>query len=128
MTSTTKATRWLPRRAAAIGLGLVTAMGFALGGASQASAATDNYCNGCQIYNGSQNAIYTPYFTYLTGSYVHYLGTGNRLLGAGSIDYANFVQGINEAYHPYAGNNYIRAAAVNLGPQSAVTVNAHGTY
>ncbi len=71
--------------------------------------------------------IYDPHFYWLQTSYVHYLGSGTRYLGAGSPDYSSYVWNDNEAIHNYVGTHDIRASAINASGHN-VTVNAHATF
>lgn len=120
-------TRLIPRRRrtrlAVIATALATAS-LALPGASH--AATDNYCISCFIYKNSY-VINTRYH-YNTVSYVHYLGTGNRWMGAGAWNYGSFLWGWNAVYRSYAGTVNARAAAGFSGTQSGATSNAHANY
>ncbi len=92
---------------------------------SFASASIDYYFSGGVIYDNT--GVIDTYGHYLTLSYVHYLGTGNRWPGAGAYNYANFVWGYNEVSHPYGGSNYLYAEAWNASGHD-VTANAHADY
>lgn len=91
--------------------------------AAKALAATNHYCNSCQLYtykSGVTNYIYR--------SYVNYLGSGDRLLGVGTLDYASMKYDWNEVWKDYAGTHFIRPSSENQSTYTYVTVNAHGSY
>lgn len=115
----------LRRRGARLVTGLVLALMPILAVPASASAGTDYYCNSCVIYNNS--GIIDTYSWPLTVSYVHYLGTGDRYLGAGAYNYASFVWGYNEVSHDYGGGNWLYAEAWDASGHD-VTVNAHADY
>ena len=91
-----------------------------------ANAATDYYCSSCFIYNNSY--VINPRYHYNIGSYVRYLGTGNRWMGAGAWSYGSFIYAWNEVYHTYNGSTNAKAAAAYSGSNSGATSNAHASY
>ncbi len=116
-----------PRRTfALVGAVLLVLAVFVLANTTTARAATDHYCTGCKIYNNSY--IIDPHYYWLTGSYVHYLGSGDRYMGAGAWGYANFIWDWNTAYHGYGGGTSTRAAAGYSGSNTYATSNAHANY
>lgn len=94
--------------------------------ADSARASTDNYCLSCFI--PSNTYVVNPRYHYNYGSYVNYLGLGDRWMGAGAWDYAGFIWGWNNVYHGYGGTAYARAAAGFSGSQSGATAAARATY
>jgi hypothetical protein len=98
------------------------AMTMPLVSASPALAGTDTYCSSCVVADNTM--IADAYSFFITLSYFHYLGLGDRWIGVGAVNYASFVWGYNEVAHSYSGGNWLQGAAQNASGHS-ITANAH---
>lgn len=103
--------------AAAIVLGCFAAL------PASSSAATYHFCSGCQIYDERADTAWRT----LTLSYVNYIGTGNRLLGASAMGYS-YLYGTNTATHGFNGSCCKVAIVGNFSGYTYVTSNAHANY
>lgn len=101
--------------------------------AAIAAAATDHYCDGC--WWPPQTYHYDHLGLPLTLSYMHYIGGGNRDVGAGAFStpspptvYGSIWSGTNTATHSYAGVVTIFAVGTNNDPNNNLTGDAHADY
>lgn len=104
---------------------LIAALAITVTGASSASAATYHYCSSCKIYNNSW--VYVGSNQKLTSNYVHYLGSGNRWMGAGAQGWGTSWDW-NEVTRYYGGAGLFNGAAGFSGSNSYATSNAHINY
>jgi hypothetical protein len=91
--------------------------------ASPAQAGTNTFCNGCQVYTIKTD----PSAFYLTLVYGHYIGSGDRYMGAGAVGFG-MQYGYNEVTHGFDGSHNTSGQVANEDVYSYITVNAHVDY
>jgi len=104
----------------AVLLGIVTIV---LGTASSAWAATDSYCTECRLQPLTK--IREPSLVSLEGSYIHYLGGGERLIAAYAEKQEGVAYGYKEAFESFPCCHNDHAEAANLNESYSILVNAH---
>jgi hypothetical protein len=109
----------------AVSMGALAVLACTLAVAPAARAASYPWCSSCSILNGTYQQ--DPSAFNLTLVYGHYLGVGDRLMGASAVGFA-WIQGTNEVSHGFDGSHHTSGQVENISGYSYITVNAHVDY